>query len=100
MTLTLNDEQEKALREWYHMDSTNAWRPTDAGKGLRLAEAIRPLVAPWGSIFRSRDRVTVDGPHHRIEIRAYEGSEQERGDRNLEFAMKLCTILNASEARK
>lgn len=46
--LTLNDEQEKALRAWYHMDGGgNSWKPWDSGRGLELAQAIRPLMSSW-----------------------------------------------------
>lgn len=49
MALTLNDEQERALREWFHLSHTSPsqWHPHDPGAGLRLAQAIAPLMKPW-----------------------------------------------------
>ena len=47
MSLYLDDEQEMALRAWFNMDSSNAWRPDQQGRGLDLAHAITPLMKRW-----------------------------------------------------
>ena len=92
MSLVLNDEQEKALREWYHMDSGNSWRPTDQPKGLRLAEAIAPLMKPWRvepSSHHNTPGWAVTGESFTI---AYACIEKD--------AQLICDLLNESEGKR
>ena len=96
MSLTLNDEQEKALRNWYRQwdDPTE---PECRHKNLRLYEAIRPLMVAWGEPFRhSTHEVSIDGPCHRIRVIGYGPMETDPAD----LARKLRDFLNKLEARK
>ena len=71
MSLTLNDEQEKALREWFRAGRDNDDR-AKRYTPVALAQAIAPLMQEWRienigyqySIVGRRHRITVVGPDY------------------------------------
>ena len=86
MALTLNDEQEAALRQWWsrYGDGT--------GYGQRtLHEAVAPMMKPWRYYIGTKAlgcSGIVEGPNGQ---RIHCGSDEARS---------LCDLLNESEARR
>lgn len=90
MSLVLNDEQEKALREWY--ESRRDLEPGEQfsvkiGATKNLLAAIAPLMKPW--------RVEENGIHWQLcgpdeTLLTYLGSDRSRAER-------ICRVLNGEE---
>ena len=92
MALTLNDEQEAALRQWWsrYGDGT--------GYGQRtLHEAIAPLMKPW-RVSGPFDHAVIrhDATNRSIELKCY-GNNSEAYKA---LAQRICDLLNESEASR
>ena len=86
MALTLNDEQEAALRQWWsrYGDGT--------GYGQRtLHEAVAPMMKPWQIVSRPGGDYIVGPDDTDIQV---------LGIRYKKIQKRVCDLLNESEARR
>lgn len=100
MSLTLNDEQEKALREWYYRNTTDGCEWSDgavgrAGRGLQ--NAIAPLMKPW-TIQAWELGWLLKGPDGSILVQARDGYRNIAAKDNI--VRRICDLLNESEGRQ
>ena len=89
MSLTLNDEQEKALREWWLQ--AHKFRHGATKESACLHDAIAPLMRAW----RVSDGpwIIVDGQGN--EVVCAKGTVQY----GINLAQRICDLLNESEGR-
>ena len=87
MSITLNDEQEKALREWYEY-SLRPKYPETQTKDLKLSRAIAPLMKPWSVEAKEDGVFVICGP--RAKTLCFDE----------DTAHRICDLLNESEAKR
>ena len=96
MRLTLDDEQERCLRDWFHMDDTNSWAPPDRGKGLRLAQAIAPLMMQEWKMEACEFGWTLSNGRMEVYVSPRDGDHVQRQ----ETAERIHRLLNADERKE
>ena len=97
--MQLNDEQEKALREWWRVASKHILDDdSTVGEWMRVEKAalvaLRPLMEPW----RVYDAV-VNGPGD-LRVICYSDREGRVTDADRAFAARVCRLLNESESSR
>lgn len=97
--LTLNDEQEKALEEWFRKRGSK-WNP-DLPSGSALYHALKPLFSPaWTvrrpSISEGEGGVYVTNPRKDVEFVAIEkgGAFKDITTKERTAAAELVEVLN------
>ena len=95
MSLTLNDEQEKALRAWWNYASPHQW--VEESEPYALVRAIAPLMKPWRiERFELGWNVLGHGTGYNVRV----ANAADHRDHGRAMVQRLADLLNESEAKR
>lgn len=92
MSLTLNDEQERAIRKWFAEQGTQCLSSRES----RLVAALGPLMKPWRMSGPFEHQIVRnDAENGSVEIKCF-GSTMKYYQG---LARRVCDLLNESEGK-